>query len=60
MVRKQPTQGKSMSRKPTGEVRRRVALAKQLQDEHGISKEEALERAMTTMRDNRRGDWRAG
>lgn len=49
-----------MSTREATAMRRRDALVKKLQDEHGISKEEALERAMATMRENGRGDWRAG
>lgn len=49
-----------MSTREAMAVRRRDALVKKLQDEQGLSKEEALERAMATMRDNGRGDWRAG
>jgi hypothetical protein len=41
-------------------MRRRDALAKRLQEEQGLSKEQATRQAMKIMRDNGRGDWRAG
>jgi hypothetical protein len=41
-------------------MRRRDALVEKLRSEQGLSKEEALDRAMSIMRDNGRGDWRAG
>jgi hypothetical protein len=48
-----------MSTREATAMRRRDALVEQLQ-KSGLSREKALERAMETMRDNGRGDWRNG
>jgi len=58
-----PEQGGPARRMSTREamaMRRRDALAKRLQKEKGLSKEAALREAVKIMRDNGRGDWRAG
>jgi hypothetical protein len=58
-----PTKGGPARRLSTREamaMRRRDALVEKLRSEQGLSKEEALDRAMSIMRDNGRGDWRAG
>jgi hypothetical protein len=49
-----------MSTREAMAIRRRDALIEELQTEEGLSKEDAFERAMAIMRDNGRGDWRAG
>jgi hypothetical protein len=57
-----PTKGgtaRHLSTREAMAMRRRDALVKKLQAE-GHSKEEAMDRAMAIMRDNGRGDWRAG
>lgn len=57
-----PEKGGPARRRSTREamaMRRRDALVEKLQAEDGISKEEAMKRAMAILRDNGRGDWRA-
>lgn len=49
-----------MSTREAMAMRRRDALVKELQEKQGLSKEKAREQAMRIMRDNGRGDWRAG
>jgi hypothetical protein len=41
-------------------MRRRASLIDKLKAEEGLSDDEAHTRAMEIMRDNGRGDWRAG